>query len=184
MPVLSQLEDDGGNPHLRQMFDEVLSRWPRVPNLYLTLGHQPDMLKGWIDFAWALRLKAKTPRRVRELIILKSAQVSQTAYEWAQHVPMAIEAGVTQAEVDALFAGETPASLSDAEKSALRLADEVTTGPAASEDCMEGLKRFYSPSEVVELTLTACFYVCVGRTIKSLDIQLEEDFTPVDFGSR
>ena len=182
MAVLNQLADDGGNPDLKQMFDEVLSRWPRVPNLYLTLGHQPDMLKGWIDMAWALRLKAKTSRRVRELIILKGAQVSETEYEWAQHVPMAIEAGVTQSEVDALFAGEMPDSLTDAEKAAVRLADEVTAGPAASADCMEELKRHYAPSEVIELTLTACFYVCVGRTIKSLDIQLEDDFSPVEFG--
>ena len=92
MPVLQHLKDDGGHPQLKEMFDEVLSRWPRVPNLYRTLGHQPDILRGWVDLAWSLRLKAGTSRRVRELIILKGARVSETEYEWVHHVPMALEA--------------------------------------------------------------------------------------------
>lgn len=173
MPLIPENPDD---PEVKAMFDEVLSKWPRVPNLYRTLGHAPDMLRAWLDMAWPLRTKATTSRRVRELMILRGARITRTAYEWAQHVPLALAAGVTQDEVDALMDERDADSFSDAEKAALRLAGEITAGPAASEECMQALKAFYSESEIVELVLTASFYVCVGRALTSLQVPLEENF--------
>lgn len=173
MDLVPETPDD---PRLKEMFDEVAARWPRVPNLYRVLGHAPDMLRGWLDLAWSLRLNATTPRRTRELMILRGARMTQTAYEWAHHVPMALEAGVTQAEVDALMAGDTADTFSKAEVAALELAAEVTDGPAASPSCMTNLKQHYSDAEVIELVLTASFYVCVGRTLKSLNVPLEDGY--------
>lgn len=177
MKLLSKTPDD---PKLKAMFDEVTARWPRVPNLYRVLGHSPDMLRGWLDLAWSLRLNATTPRRTRELMILRGARMTQTAYEWAHHVPMALEAGVTQAEVDALMAGDMSGdgadTFTEAEVAALQLATEVTDGPAASPSCMANLKQYYTDAEVIELVLTASFYVCVGRTLKSLNVPLEDGY--------
>jgi len=173
MPLLPENPDD---PEVRAMFDEVLSKWPRVPNLYRTLGHSPDMLRAWLDMAWPLRMKATTSRRVRELMILRGARITKTAYEWAQHVPLALAAGVTQDEIDALMDERDADSFSDAERAALRLAEEITAGPAASPDCMQALKPFYSEPEIVELVLTASFYVCVGRALTSLQVPLEDTF--------
>lgn len=158
------------------MFDEVLTRWPHVPNLYRMLGHSPEMFKAWLNVAWPLRMDAKTPRRTRELMILHGARISETAYEWAHHVPLALQAGVTQAEIDAIFDGEFADSISEAERVALQLADEITRGPAASEACIAAVCEHYSESETIELTLTASFYVCVGRMLKSLAVPLEKKF--------
>ena len=173
LPLVPENPDD---PQLKAMFDEVLSKWPHVPNLYRVLGNSPDMLRAWLDIAWPLRTKATTSRRLRELMILRGARISGTAYEWAHHVPMALAAGIDQAEIDALFEGQNADTFSAAEKAALRLAEEMTAGPAASPDCMEALKQFYSDAEIVELTLTAGFYVCVGRVLKSLQVPLEDKF--------
>ena len=158
------------------MFDDVLTRWPHVPNLYRTLGHAPKMFRAWLDMAWPLRMNPTTSRRTRELMILHGARISETAYEWAHHVPLALQAGVTQSEVDRLFEGEFADTFSEAEIAALRLADEITRGPAASQECMAAVAAHYSEAEIIELTLTASFYVCVGRMLKSLDVPLEERF--------
>jgi len=61
------------DPALRAMFDEVRARGVPVPNLYRVIGHAPPMLRAWLDFAWPLRLQAKTSRRIRELLILRGA---------------------------------------------------------------------------------------------------------------
>ena len=176
MTRISLLPETPDNPEVKELFDEVLTRWPHVPNLYRTLGHSPEMFKAWLNVAWPLRMDAKTPRRTRELMILHGARISETAYEWAHHVPLALQAGVTQAEVDALFNGEFADSLSEAEKVALQLAEEITRGPAASEACIAALRAHYSEAETIELTLTSSFYVCVGRMLKSLAVPLEEKF--------
>ena len=43
---------------------------------YRSLGNAPAMLQGWVDFAWPLRNEARTSRRLRELIIMRVAQLT------------------------------------------------------------------------------------------------------------
>lgn len=174
IPFVSSPPDDA---RVQAMFAEVTQRGLKIPDLYRVMGNAPDMLRAWLDFAWPLRLHAKTTRRLRELMILRGAQVSKTAYEWAHHVPMALAADITQAEIDHLAHWQTVATFTAGEKAAIRLAEEVTQGPAASADCMDALKGHFNNEEIVELVLTASFYVCVGRFLKSMDIQLEPGYS-------
>ncbi|MEO1689677.1 MAG: carboxymuconolactone decarboxylase family protein, partial [Pseudomonadota bacterium] len=90
-----------------------------VPALYRSLGAAPAMLEAWLAFAWALRREAGTPRALRELVILRGAQVAGAAYEWAHHVPMAREAGVAQARIDALAGWRGSDLFDEAERAAL-----------------------------------------------------------------
>ncbi len=173
MPRIDLLPPTPENPETAAMFAEVRARGIEVPNLYRVLGHAPGMLRAWLDFAWPLRLQARTPRALRELLILRGAQRSEVEYEWAHHVPMALAAGVAQAKIDALSAWPESALFDDAERAVLRLADEVTDGPGASAACVDALKRHFAEPEVVELVLTASFYVCVGRVLRSMDVELE-----------
>ena len=176
MPRIPLVSIPPEDPRVAAMFDEVTKRGLKVPQLYQVIGNAPDMLRAWLDFAWPLRLNAKTTRRLRELMILRGAQVSKTAYEWAHHVPMALAAGITQAEIDGIADWRNVDTLSTGEKAAVRLAEEVTQGPAASADCMAELARHFNNEEIVELVLTASFYVCVGRFLKTMDVQLEPGY--------
>jgi alkylhydroperoxidase family enzyme len=166
------------NPELKPVIDKLIAlRGPdfELPNLYRILGISPPMFRAWIDFAWPLRLNATTSRTLRELMILRGAQVSGTDYEWAHHVSLAQEIGVTSEQIEALSRWQNSPVFTEQEKLALRLAEEVTNGPGASAECMEALKGKFSEAEIVELVLTACFYVCVGRFLKSMDVDLEPD---------
>ena len=173
IPMVSETPED---PRLIEIFDEVRARWPKVPHLYRILGNAPEMLRAWFDMAWKLRLDAKTPRRLRELIILRVAQILQSSYEWAHHLPMARDAGITAAEIDALSDWRSLASLSPGERAALQLAEDVANGPHASAETMTALKHHFSESETVELVLTASFYICVARFLASMDVDLEADY--------
>lgn len=162
---------------LRAIYDELrAARGPdfEIPNLYRVLGNAPAMLRAWLDFAWPLRSEPHTSRALRELAILRGAQVSDAHYEWTRHVPMALEAGVTQAQLDALSTWRESPLFSEQEKAVLQMAEEVTDGPAASAASIDALKAAgFSDSDVVELVLTSSFYVCVSRFLQSMDIELE-----------
>jgi alkylhydroperoxidase family enzyme len=140
------------------------------------------MLRGWLDFAWPLRLEAKTPRALRELLILRGAWVSKTGYEWAHHVPMALAAGVSAERVEAVKHWQESNVFAQAERAVLQMADEVTLGPGASAACVERLKTHFDASQITELVLTASFYVCVSRLLSSAGVELEADFSPPDMG--
>ena len=178
MSRLPMVSTDPADPALKAMFDEVRARGIAVPNLYRVIGLSPPLLRAWLDFAWPLRLHAKTPRKLRELLILRGAQVSQTEYEWTHHVQMALAAGVTQSQIDALAVSGTSVLFTPQEKAVIRLAEEVTRGPAATPACIESLKQQgFEDAEVVELVLTASFYVCVSRFLKSMGVELESAAT-------
>ncbi len=165
------------DPVLAELFDSARSKGGELPNLYRVLGASPDMLKTWLDFAWSLRLDAKSPRGLRELVIMRGAQLSGVAYEWAHHWPMALKAGVTEEKLNSLKDWRDSDLFSSQERAVLQMADEISNGPGASDVTIEELKTHFTPAEIVELTLTASFYVCVSRLLTSLDVDIEPDYT-------
>ena len=177
MARIPLLPDPPADPAARALFDRVrAARGPdfEMPSLYRTLAHAPALFEGWLDFAWPLRLNATTPRALRELLILRGAQVSGAQYEWVHHVPMAIEAGVSQAKIDALADWRSTSLFDATERAVMRLAEEVTKGPGASADCIAELRECsFDDTAVVELVLTASFYVCVSRFLQSMEVPLE-----------
>jgi alkylhydroperoxidase family enzyme len=180
MPRVPLLSDQPDQPAAKALFDQVLAaRGPdfHLPHLYRVLGHAPEMFRGWLDFAWPLRLNAKTPRALRELLILRGAQVAGTGYEWAHHLPMARAAGVSEEQIDALAQWRGSALFGADERAVLQLAEEVTRGPSASQATLAQLQACgFDHEAVVELVLTASFYVCVSRFLQSMDIELEPGF--------
>lgn len=148
-----------------------------LPGLYRVLGNAPAMLDAWIAFAWPLRLEARSPRGVRELLILRGAQLCDATYEWAHHVPMALDAGITVEQVRALEDWRRADGFDARERAALRLADEVCRGPGASAGCLRELAEAgFTDEERVELVLTASFYVCVARLLTSMAVDLEPGY--------
>lgn len=180
MPRVPLLPEHPDQPAARALFDQVrAARGPgfAIPHLYRVLGTAPELFRGWLDFAWPLRLNAKTSRATRELLILRGAQVARTGYEWAHHLPMALEAGVSEAQIDALAHWRDSPLFDVAERAVLQLADEVTRGPAASEATVAQLKACgFDDESVVELVLTASFYVCVSRFLQSMNVELEPGY--------
>lgn len=149
----------------------------QFPTLYRVLGNAPAMFRGWVDFAWPLRSAARSERRLRELLIMRQAQISGARYEWAHHLPMALEAGVTPAQLAALPQWASASEFDPRERAILQLADEVANGPAASEATIAGLgDAGFEVDEVVELVLTASFYVCVARFLMSMNIEPEPEY--------
>lgn len=175
MARVPTLSDESAPPETVEVFDAIRQRGIEVLNLYRVLGNAPAMLRAWVDFAWALRLNAKTPRGLRELIILRCAQVAGVAYEWAHHYPMGLAAGVSERKIHALSNWRASDLFTIEEQAALRLAEEIASNGANSAEAVEGLKASFSPDEIVELTLTASFYVCVSRFLESMAVNIEPD---------
>lgn len=144
----------------------------RQVNLYRSLAHTPDLLDAWIDWAWALREKCATPRGLREIMILRTAVVMRSEYEWHQHVAMAEKAGVSSEKVRAIAAWQTSDLFTAAERAALMLTDAMLTGnvPDAVHD---QLGQYFSDSERVELVLTAGFYAMVPRVLDACRVPVE-----------
>jgi alkylhydroperoxidase family enzyme len=141
-------------------------------NLYRSLAHAPGLLRAWMDFAWLLRGHTATSRRLRELMILRTAQLHHSPYEWHQHRRMAREEGVTETQVAELEMWRTSTAFDECEKAALALTDAIVAGAVPPEIIAE-VDRHFAYDQRVELTVTAAFYSMVPRILDALGVPIE-----------
>ena len=92
-------------------------------HIFTTLGRaDPELFRRWLGFGGAL-LGGSLPGRLRELVILRTADRFGGRYEWAQHIELAALQGVTPAELAAVSeggAGFDAVEWSPVERAALR----------------------------------------------------------------
>jgi 4-carboxymuconolactone decarboxylase len=172
LPLVPGESDD---PRLAPTFDYFRRRDRDVPPLYRALGNAPDMLQAWIDLAWPLRLKATSPRGLRELVIMRVAQLTGSTTEWLAHWDMAVVHGITAEQLGDLNAWRDSERFSDVERAILEFTDELTVDLEVSDETYERLEQHFGPPEVVELTLTAAFYSCVARVLSAIRVEHEPD---------
>jgi alkylhydroperoxidase family enzyme len=158
-------------PALKKRLEEL---WGSPPNLYRALGNHPALAAAWTEFARAIRYESRNPRELRELMILRGAQLMRSEYEWAQHLKLARKAGVREAQIAALADWRKSAEFTPREKAALLLAEAVTQANVTDEVYAE-VARHFDHRDFVELVLTAAFYAMVGRVLDALRIQLEPE---------
>ncbi|WP_165422813.1 carboxymuconolactone decarboxylase family protein [Ktedonosporobacter rubrisoli] len=140
-------------------------------NVLRMLAHNGGLLKAWLEFGSHLMNGGKVPMRTRELLILRIALRSSCEYEWANHVPGALSAGVTSAEITSLAAGAS--SWSEADAAALSLVDDLCADNCASEKTWKALAATYDESEIIELLMLIGFYRMNAGLLNSLGVPVE-----------
>jgi alkylhydroperoxidase family enzyme len=158
-------------PPLKNRVEEL---WGTPPNLYKALANHPQIAAAWTEFSKALRHDTRTPRALRELVILRGAQLMRSEYEWAQHLPMARKAGVSEAQIQNLASWKTSAHFDAREKAALALGEAVTLARVTDEVYAEATRHF-DHHDYVELATVAGFYAMVGRMLDAMGVELEAE---------
>ena len=144
----------------------------RPLNLYRVLANAPPMLKVWVDFAYAVRRECKTPRSLRELMILRTAQLSESFYEWHQHRRMAREAGVPEQQVTELTMWRWSDAFDSRERAALAFTEAMVAGTVNDATHAE-LARHFDPEACIELAMTAGYYCMVPRILAAIAVTPE-----------
>ncbi len=158
---------DKSSPEVREM----LSRLPAPVGIFNMIAHAETALKPLMKLGGTFLGKLKLDPLLRELVILHAVNLEGGEYEWVQHVPIVLALGGTQAQIDALKAGDDLAAcFSAAEKAALRFTREVVVDVGASEASLTEARKHLSEREIVELILVAGFYIMLARLTETLDI--------------
>lgn len=173
-PVASEATDPG----LAAVFDVFRDAGRDVPMLYRTLANAPAMLQGWTDLAWALRQDAVAPRRLRELVIMRVAQLTAAPFEWLAHWGMAMKHGISEEQLGALSSWQSSTQFSDEERAVLAMTDGLTRELDVSDATWSALAAQFSHGELVELVLTAAFYSCVSRVLHAFRLGVVDETDP------
>src|SRR5215213_5827467 len=172
MSRLPHVEGDAPDPITAEVFATSIAEGRQPIALYRVLANNPVMLRSYAQLAKTLRYDAATPRALRELMILRIAQLSGSEYEWQHHRRMAADAGVSEEQVAALGEAATSPLFSGVERAAIRLAEEQHAY-AVTDETIASLRELVGDAATVELSLLGALYEGVARMLQAFAIEVE-----------
>ena len=174
MARVKLLEKAEVDPMVGQMYQKIEDNGGEVINLFKALAHSPKIYRDWNRLGITLLLKGDLSHKLRELAILRVGDLAKANYEWTKHVPIAMQAGASQEQIDALPNWAGASCFNEQERAVLQYTDEVALNIRASDETFKKIAAFLSQKEIVELTTTIGYYGMVSRTLEALQIELED----------
>ncbi len=173
IPRIDPLPREEWNDLLRALVVRSPGGIERPLNVFTTLARHPELFRKWLGFGGSL-LDGRIPGRHRELLILRTAHLRKSEYEWAQHVPIAASVGVSADEIASLRGPLDDRRWDAEERALLSAADELHRDDTISDGTWEQLRCRMDEASLIELVMLVAHYQLLATTLKALRVQLEE----------
>jgi len=154
-------------------------RFKAIPvlNIFRTLARAPKAFKRFMAWGGYILSDANSlSARDRELVILRTGFNWKSGYEWAQHVRIGLDCGLTEAEITRIKKGPGAREWSDTDRALLLATDELTADAFISDATWEALGD-YSEKQRMDLVMTVAQYTQVSMMLNSFGVQLDDDLT-------
>ena len=178
-PRIPPLPLDQRDPRTAELLDALRRPDGLELNIFGTLGWHPRLLKRWSAFGGVLLYGGELPARERELLILRTGFLCRAAYEWGQHVPIGLEAGLTQDEIDRIPAGPEDPAWSEVDRALLRAADELHGTSRIGDATWAVLAERFDEAQLIEVCMVVGQYHLVAFTLNALGVEPEQPMAPL-----
>jgi alkylhydroperoxidase family enzyme len=171
-PRIAPLLPDEYDEEVRELLDGAGVPGSFASNIFGTLVRHRGLFRRWLPFGGKL-LSGRIPARDRELVILRTAWLCRSDYEWGQHVLISRSVGLRDEEIARVQSGADADGWSSFDQTLLRAADELHTDACIGDDTWEALKAGYDERQLIELPMLVGHYHLVAYALNSLGVQLE-----------
>jgi AhpD family alkylhydroperoxidase len=159
------------DPPAQALVQRIVAERGSVLHLYQMLLHSPPLAEGWLGFMTQVRQKLNLPGDLRELVIMRIAHINGAPYEAQQHAPIALQEGLSPAQLTALPAwDQQPDVYSALQRDVLRLCDAMTRDVHVAAPVVEAVRAQLGEQQLVELVATVASYNMVSRFLEALQI--------------
>jgi AhpD family alkylhydroperoxidase len=162
------------DPILVEMFSRIRASRGHVLNIHYVTGHAPRLLRATAAYTRALREESSLPRDLQELLILRIAQVNDSAYEQSVHRPIAVTCGVSPAQIDALPSWRDSSLFDAKERAALAFIEQAARRGDVDDEVFGAARQSFSPQQLVELAALTAWYVGNSRFVRALQVATEQ----------
>ena len=138
------------------------------PLLFLTIGRQHGLFRGWLHFAGKLMPGGRLPRRESELVILRVANQRQCDYEAEHHRRLGRRAGLTTEEIGRVADGPGATGWTAREAALLRATDALISNRDLTDAEWAALRTHLGDRDVVEFLLLVGHYDMLATFINTL----------------
>jgi 4-carboxymuconolactone decarboxylase len=154
---------------------------PRRPdgrplNVFATLAHRPALMARVNALGGYFVTRGVLDFRTRELVILRTAGTTRSAYELYHHRAAAARAGLSAAEVAAAEDPSCAHEWSAADRALLDAVDELLSTRTVSDDRWRELTAAFDDHQCLEVLLLSGFYAMLAGMLNALAV--EPDPTP------
>lgn len=118
----------------------------------------------------AIRFGGTLDPAVREVAILAVAAEHRSAFEWWAHEPVARRAGLTDAQITALRAGEAPAFDDGAATAAHAFSTALIAGGRPDDATFETAREALGLDGIMELVTLVGYYTLLAQLMDTFDI--------------
>lgn len=115
-----------------------------------------------------------TPRRQREIVILRTGWNCQAEYEFGQHTLMGREAGLTDVEIYAITRPIKSHPWNADDAILLQMADDLFSDDAVSDATWAEMAARWSTPEIIEFVTACLSYRVVSGLLNTFGVQLDE----------
>lgn len=172
-PRIPPLPPDQRDDRTEELLAGLRSAGGSDLNIFATLAHHPRLLKRWSAFGGTLLYRGALPPRDRELLILRTAWLCRAEYEWAQHVAIGRDAGLSDDEIERVARGPAADGWSAEDAALLRAADELHQDARISDPTWGSLASRYDAPQLIEVCMVVGQYHLVAFTLNSLGVEPE-----------
>lgn len=146
----------------------------RVPNIFATLAHHPDLLRRWLVFGTHVLVQSTLGPRERELLILRTGWNCRSEYEWGQHAIIARACGISDEEIRRVAAGPDAPGWDAFDAALLRAADELHRDSRIGDATWQALAARYDTRQLIDVVFAVGQYSLVSMALNTLGVPLDE----------
>ena len=152
------------------IYDAITASRGHATGPWAVLLNSPVLAARTADLGAYLRFESTLDDRTREAVILATARAMGCRYEWADHAPIARQAGLSDGVIAAIRERrntELPPAIAQLVNYAQTLVQEHT----ASEEEVKGMEARLGVQGVLELTATVGYYTFLATTLNAFAVE-------------
>lgn len=160
----------GSRPELAGIEANILKERGRISHLYKVLLNSPDIAQGWESLLTAVRNRSSLPASLKELMILRVAVLNRAQYEFDAHRPHAINAGVSEEQIQLIQQDKITTGFTELEILVIEFTDVMTRDIQVPDALYSSVKAHFNDREILEVVTTIAAYNMVSRLLTALHV--------------
>lgn len=168
-------------PNPRHPFPPRRDDRPKGLNVLGLLARYPALTRAYNTFNGHVLYGTSLSPRQRELLVLRVAAIRDATYEWAQHVVIARDVGLSDAEIAGVAEGPEAAGADGAdgwsslERAMLRAVDELVRDAMITDATWAELAASLDAEQLMDLVFTVGCYDLLAMALRSFGLPLDDD---------
>jgi alkylhydroperoxidase family enzyme len=162
-------------PEPRHPFPPPGGDRPKGLNVLGTLARHPALTRAYHTFNGHVLFASTLSVRQRELLVLRVASLRGSAYEWAQHVFLAHDAGIDDDEIARVVEGPDEPGWAPLDAAMVRAVDELLADAMIADDTWKALAAELDEQQLMDLVFTVGAYDLLAMALRSFGVELDAD---------